>query len=65
MSRLGSMLKCGELLGKVPIISIEEINRNFVQAHDAPWVGAKLSGYGFHSSLDRHRQFAQLRVVNC
>jgi len=31
---------------------------------DAPWVGAKQSGFGFHGSADGHRQFAQVRVVN-
>jgi len=29
----------------------------------SPWVGARESGYGFHSSRDGHRQFAQTRVV--
>ena len=27
-------------------------------------VGAKESGYGFHSSKEGHRQFAQVRVVS-
>ncbi len=31
---------------------------------DAPWVGAKQSGVGFHGSEDGHRQFAQVRVVS-
>lgn len=31
---------------------------------DAPWVGAKQSGFGFHGSADGHRQFAQVRVVS-
>lgn len=31
---------------------------------DAPWVGAKQSGLGFHGSVDGHRQFAQVRVVS-
>lgn len=30
----------------------------------SPWVGAKQSGFGYHGSLDGHRQFAQLRVIN-
>jgi acyl-CoA reductase-like NAD-dependent aldehyde dehydrogenase len=31
---------------------------------DAPWVGAKQSGYGFHGSAEGHRHFAQLRIVS-
>ena len=31
---------------------------------NAPWVGAKQSGFGFHGSPDGHRQFAQVRVVS-
>ena len=31
---------------------------------DAPWVGAKQSGFGFHGSAAGHRQFAQLRVIS-
>lgn len=31
---------------------------------EAPWVGAKQSGFGFHGSADGHKQFAQVRVVN-
>jgi acyl-CoA reductase-like NAD-dependent aldehyde dehydrogenase len=30
----------------------------------SPWVGAKQSGFGFHGSIDGHRQFTQLKVVN-
>ena len=30
---------------------------------DAPWVGAKQSGFGFHGSPDGHRQFAQVRLI--
>ncbi|KZL12650.1 Succinate-semialdehyde dehydrogenase [NADP(+)] [Pseudovibrio axinellae] len=30
---------------------------------DAPWVGAKQSGIGFHGSDDGHRQFTQVRVI--
>ncbi len=30
----------------------------------SPWVGAKQSGFGYHGSLDGHRQFAQVRVIN-
>lgn len=31
---------------------------------DTPWVGAKMSGVGYHGSPDGHRQFTQARVVN-
>lgn len=31
---------------------------------DAPWVGAKQSGFGFHGSVDGHRQFAQVTVMS-
>ena len=30
---------------------------------DAPWVGARKSGFGFHGSAEGHRQFAQVRVT--
>ncbi|MDM8516485.1 aldehyde dehydrogenase family protein [Desulfobacterales bacterium HSG16] len=35
-----------------------------VGAGDAPWVGAKQSGFGFHGTSEGHRQFAQVRVMN-
>ncbi|MCG8617324.1 MAG: aldehyde dehydrogenase [Desulfobacterales bacterium] len=38
------------------------INRG-VGGGNAPWVGAKESGFGFHGTRDGHRQFAQVRVV--
>jgi succinate-semialdehyde dehydrogenase/glutarate-semialdehyde dehydrogenase len=31
---------------------------------NAPWVGAKQSGFGFHGSPDGHRQFTQVRVMS-
>lgn len=31
---------------------------------DAPWVGAKQSGFGFHGSAEGHRQFAQVTVIS-
>jgi succinate-semialdehyde dehydrogenase/glutarate-semialdehyde dehydrogenase len=31
---------------------------------NAPWVGAKQSGFGFHGSTAGHRQFAQVRVIS-
>jgi succinate-semialdehyde dehydrogenase/glutarate-semialdehyde dehydrogenase len=40
------------------------INKSCGGAAGSPWVGAKQSGYGFHSSRDGHRQFAQTRVVS-
>ncbi len=40
------------------------VNRGCFGASGAPWVGAKESGYGFHSSAQGHRQFAQARVVS-
>ncbi len=40
------------------------INRGVGGAHGAPWVGAKQSGYGYHSGRDGHRQFAQVRIVS-
>ena len=40
------------------------VNKNCGGATGSPWVGAKESGYGFHSSKDGHRQFAQTRVVS-
>lgn len=30
----------------------------------SPWVGAKQSGLGYHGSVDGHRQFTQIKVVN-
>lgn len=40
------------------------VNRGVGGAPGAPWVGAKQSGYGFHSGRDGHRQFAQVRIVS-
>ncbi|EFL52566.1 Aldehyde Dehydrogenase [Solidesulfovibrio fructosivorans JJ]] len=40
------------------------INQGVGGMGDAPWVGAKQSGFGFHGSADGHRLFAQTRVVN-
>ena len=40
------------------------INQSVGAARGAPWVGARESGYGFHSSRDGHRQFCQTRVVS-
>jgi acyl-CoA reductase-like NAD-dependent aldehyde dehydrogenase len=40
------------------------INRGVGGASGSPWVGAKQSGYGFHSGREGHRQFAQVRIVS-
>ena len=40
------------------------VNQGVGGGGDTPWVGAKQSGFGFHSSPEGHRQFAQVRVVN-
>lgn len=40
------------------------INQGVGGSGDAPWVGAKQSGFGYHGSPEGHRQFAQVRVVS-
>ena len=40
------------------------INQGVGGGGDAPWVGAKQSGLGFHGSEAGHRQFAQTTVVS-
>jgi len=40
------------------------VNKSVGGACGSPWVGARQSGYGFHSSRDGHRQFCQPRVVS-
>ncbi|MFS1954274.1 aldehyde dehydrogenase family protein [Vibrio cyclitrophicus] len=40
------------------------INQGQGGSGDAPWVGAKQSGLGYHGSVDGHRQFAQVKVVS-
>ena len=40
------------------------INQSQGGGGNAPWVGAKQSGYGYHGSADGHRQFSQIRVVS-
>ena len=40
------------------------INKSIFGVGDIPWVGAKQSGYGFHSSPDGYRQFTQTRVLS-
>jgi succinate-semialdehyde dehydrogenase/glutarate-semialdehyde dehydrogenase len=40
------------------------VNRSIGGAPGTPWVGARESGYGFHSGVEGHRHFTQLRVVS-
>ena len=40
------------------------INKRCNGCFGTPWVGAKNSGYGYHKSIEGHRQFAQVRVVS-
>jgi acyl-CoA reductase-like NAD-dependent aldehyde dehydrogenase len=40
------------------------VNHGVGGSGDAPWVGAKQSGFGFHGSVEGHRQFAQVRVLS-
>jgi acyl-CoA reductase-like NAD-dependent aldehyde dehydrogenase len=40
------------------------VNKSCGGASGAPWVGAKQSGFGFHSGREGHRQFTQTRVVS-
>lgn len=35
-----------------------------VGSGNAPWVGAKQSGFGFHGGIEGHRQFTQVRVMS-
>lgn len=39
------------------------INRGVGGGAEAPWVGAKQSGFGFHGGREGHRQFAQVTLV--
>jgi len=40
------------------------INQSQGGGGNVPWVGAKQSGYGYHGSVEGHRQFCQIRVVS-
>lgn len=40
------------------------VNQGVGGGGDAPWVGAKQSGFGFHGSAEGHRQFAQVKVMS-
>lgn len=39
------------------------VNQGIGAVGPTPWVGARQSGYGFHSGIEGHRQFAQVRLV--
>ncbi|MCL1122965.1 aldehyde dehydrogenase family protein [Shewanella surugensis] len=39
------------------------VNSGVGAGGDAPWIGAKQSGYGFHGSAEGHRQFAQAQLI--
>ena len=40
------------------------INQGVGAGGDAPCFGAKQSGFGYHGSMEGHRQFAQVTVIN-
>ncbi len=40
------------------------INQSQGGGSNSPWIGAKQSGYGYHGSVEGHRQFSQIRVVS-
>ena len=40
------------------------VNKSCGGAPGTPWVGARESGFGFHSSVEGHRYFTQTRVVS-
>ena len=40
------------------------VNQGCGGARGSPWVGARQSGFGFHSGPHGHRQFTQVRIVS-
>ena len=40
------------------------VNQGVYGARGTPWVGARESGFAFHSSRDGHRNFTQTRVLS-
>jgi acyl-CoA reductase-like NAD-dependent aldehyde dehydrogenase len=40
------------------------VNKSTFGAAGTPWIGARESGYGFHGSIEGHRQFSQRRVIS-
>lgn len=64
---LGAVVFGGEGAGSVADrleAGMVAVNQGVGGGSDAPWVGAKQSGYGFHGSPEGHRQFAQVRLVS-
>jgi len=64
---LGAVVFGGEQAGAVADqleAGMIGVNQGVGGSGNAPWVGAKQSGFGFHGSPEGHRQFAQIRVVS-
>jgi succinate-semialdehyde dehydrogenase/glutarate-semialdehyde dehydrogenase len=55
--------RAGEVAARIDA-GMVGINQGCGGADGCPWVGAKESGYGFHSGPEGHRQFAQVRVIS-
>lgn len=53
-----------ELVGRQLTAGMIGINKGCGGAQGTPWVGARNSGYGFHSGKSGHQQFAQVRAVS-
>jgi succinate-semialdehyde dehydrogenase/glutarate-semialdehyde dehydrogenase len=53
-----------ERVGRALSAGMIGINQGCGGASGSPWVGARHSGYGFHSGKAGHRQFAQVRAVS-
>jgi len=60
----GGDLDRAEKIGRQLSAGMVGINKGCGGASGSPWVGARQSGYGYHSGRDGHRQFAQVRVVS-
>ena len=56
------LIRAGEVAARIEA-GMVGINRGCGGVDGCPWVGAKESGYGFHSGPEGHRQFAQVRVI--
>ena len=57
------LARAGEVAARIQA-GMVGINQGCGGADGCPWVGAKDSGYGFHSGPEGHRQFAQVRVLS-
>ena len=57
------LARAGEVASRIEA-GMVGINQGCGGADGCPWVGAKESGYGFHSGPEGHRQFAQVRVIS-